>query len=372
MNGDDLYMLIDEKTVKELNTWNDNESLYKQFEKKCAILSEMSGLIINPSEYQLQYDLHVSSMDEYINFQTELYGTLYEKYKNPDLEFGMSGRLKSPFSHYEKVIRKFIELFRKDEIKPVEILDDYAIKIFIMSVNYHVDKIAVDSEGIYIDSGADEFRINDNHDDRDIFVLPYQDSYISIPVEVGQSNIFIDNTTPYITAVVNGQKITLPLNTATEYKRSKREDLISYCQEFQKDVEKFYNSKGFTTKKRKDYISQPKPSGYASRQCSFYSEEENLGIECQIRTYDMEKFNNYERAIGYKPDEKQYSSNSLKKIPKFALTTRFEDGFHTYTMTDSECFEYIFDMPLQEYRKKMKLTIKYKDEDEGQREDTSR
>ena len=365
-------MLIDEKTVKELNTWNDNESLYKQFEKKCAILSEMSGLIINPSEYQLQYDLHVSSMDEYINFQTELYGTLYEKYKNPDLEFGMSGRLKSPFSHYEKVIRKFIELFRKDEIKPVEILDDYAIKIFIMSVNYHVDKIAVDSEGIYIDSGADEFRINDNHDDRDIFVLPYQDSYISIPVEVGQSNIFIDNTTPYITAVVNGQKITLPLNTATEYKRSKREDLISYCQEFQKDVEKFYNSKGFTTKKRKDYISQPKPSGYASCQCIFYSEEENLGIECQIRTYDMEKFNNYERAIGYKPDEKQYSSNSLKKIPKFALTTRFEDGFHTYTMTDSECFEYIFDMPLQEYRKKMKLTIKYKDEDEGQREDTSR
>lgn len=348
-------MIIEEKIKSKLLTWNDIEPIYKQFEKKCSILTRLSGIIINPNDYQLQYELHASSMDSYISFQTDLYKTLYEKY--PNLEFGMSGRLKSHFSHYEKVIRKFIELIERDEFRVVEILDDYAIKIFILSINYPIDKISIDIEGIYIDSGADEFRIND----KDTFEFLYDGKSLNIPVKDEQSNIWIDNGVPYICTNYNDKEIVLPLSTAITYKRSNKEDLVDYCYEIQKDIESFYNSKGFDTKKRKDYISRPKASGYSSRQCSFYSEEESLGIECQIRTYDMECFSNEERKIKYKPNEQKLSSNSLKKISRFVLTTRFGDGYKTYAMTDAECFEYIFGMSLQDYRKQMKPSLNLKE-----------
>lgn len=349
-------MIIDEKIKSKLLSWNDNEPIYKQFEKKCATLSKISGLIINPIEYQLQYQLHEAALDEYVDFQTELYKTLYEKY--PNVEFGMSGRLKSPFSHYEKVIRKFIDLIQKDELKPVQILDDYAMKIFILSINYSVDKISVDSNGIYIDSGADEFRISDG----DAFEILYKGKPINIIVNNGATNVWIDNNIPYISTVIDDQKVTLPLNIATTYKKSGKENLVNYCHDFQDDVEEFYNNHGFVTKKRKDYISNPKPSGYASRQSSFYSEEEELGIECQIRTYDMEKFSNAERKYGYKKNESKLSNNSINRLSRFTLTTRFADGFTTYRMTDAECFEYLYGISLQEYRKQMKPTLAFKDD----------
>lgn len=361
-------MIIEEKIKSKLLNWNDKEPIYKQFEKKCAALTRISGVIINPNDYQLQYELHSSSLDTYTDYQTELYGMLYEKY--PNLTFGMSGRLKSQFSHYEKVVRKFVELFERDEFKTAEILDDYAMKVFILSVNYDVDKISVDTEGIYIDSGTDEFRICDN----DCFEFLYEGKELNVPVEEGQTNVWIDCNIPYISTTItksdiSNEKITLPLKDAVKYRRSNKEDLVDYCYDMQKDIESFYNSRGFTTMKRKDYISRPKPSGYASRQCSFYSEEQGLGLECQIRTYDMEKFNTYERKLTYKPDEKKISSNSLSKVSRFALTTKFGDGYQTYTMTDAECFEYIFDMPLKEYRKLMKPTIAFKEDKKQDLED---
>lgn len=356
-------MIIDEKVKNKLLKWIDTEPIYKQFEKKCATLSKISGVIINPNEYQLQYNLHASSMDSYISFQTELYENLYGKY--PNLQFGMAGRLKSPFSHYEKVIRKFVDLFEKDRYETVEILDDYAIKIFIMSVNYPITKVDTDSKGIYVDSDTDEFRISDN----DVFEFKFGKKIINVPVKENKSNIFISNGIPYITTIID-KEITLPLKEAVTYKRSNKEDLVDYCYDFQKDVEQFYNSKGFQTKKRKDYISRPKPSGYSSRQCSFYSEEEGLGIECQIRTYDMERYSNEERKYGYKPDEKKISQNSLNKISRFTLTTKFPDGVvYTYPMTDAECFKYIFGVPLQDYRKQMKPTLKFKKEMKDERND---
>lgn len=349
-------MIIEEKIKNKLLNWNDTDPIYKQFEKKCATLSKISGLIINPEEYQLQYQLHESAIDSYMDLQKELYEVLYEKY--PNLEFGMSGRLKSPYSHYEKVIRKFVELFQKDEFKPVEILDDYAIKIFLLYINYPIDKISIDTEGIYIDSGANEFRI----DDTDCFEFLQEDKILKVNVEKGAHNIWVDNATPYIYTTRNGKELTFPLSNAITYKKSSRESLVEYCRDFQKDVENFYNMKGFATKKRKDYISQPKPSGYASRQCSFYSEEQDLGIECQIRTYDMERFNNEEREYGYKPNEHKISSNSLNTVPHFVLTTKTADGVENYPMTNSECFKYIFGISLQEYRKQMKPVLALKEE----------
>jgi hypothetical protein len=351
------FMVIDEKTKKELLTWNDKEAIYKQFEQKCETLSKITNLEIMPEDYQLQYELHESSMDSYKTLQKELYGELYEKY--PNIEFGMAGRLKSRYSHYEKVIRKFVEEIEKDDIKIVEILDDYAIKIFILYVNYPIDKVSFDTEGIYVNSDADEFRL----DDGDCFEFKQGDKIYKIPVLADCANVWCENSTPYIRANINDEEVTLPLSDATTYKKSAKNYLVNYCKDFQDDVEAFYISKGFKTKKRKDYISNPKPSGYASRQCSFYSEEEDLGIECQIRTYDMEQFNNQEREYGYKPSEHELSGNSINKVPHFVLTTRVENGYANYAMSDEECFEYIYGISFQEYRKQMRAQITLKKDD---------
>ncbi|MCI8482026.1 MAG: hypothetical protein HFJ27_02870 [Clostridia bacterium] len=347
-------MFIDERAKNKLLTWNDTEPIYKQFEKKCAMLSRLSYLIINPNDYQLQYKLHEASLEDFIDLQTKLYGFLYKKY--PNVEFGMSGRFKSPFSHYEKVIRKFVDLFQKDEFKPVEILDDYAIKVFLLSINYPIDKVSIDSEGIYVDCGPDEFRILSG----DAFEFSYKNQLFPIVVEKNASNVWVNNSIPYIHTTRNNQELNLPLNTAITYKKSSKEDLVKYCYDFQKDIENFYAEEDFKTKKRKDYIAHEKLSGYASLHCSLYSKEQGLGLECQIRTHDMERFNNVERTYGYKPLEHTLSNNSLSKLPHFILTTRFADGYTTYKMSDAECFEYVYGISLKEYRKQIKPTLQEK------------
>lgn len=367
-------MIINERVKRNLLTWNDDEPIYKQFEKKCEKLSDLTGLVIDPLDYQVQYKLHESRKSEYIDLQTKLYAKLYKKY--PNVEFGMSGRLKSPFSHYEKVIRKFVQQFEKDEIKPVSILDVYAIKVFLRHINYPVDKISVDSEGIYIDSGANEFRFSDG----DSFDFEYNEKTHNVVVQAGASNIWIDNSIPHISTTIDDEPVDFLLNTAKTYKRSTEQHLIKYCYEFQKEIEKFFNTlkskdkqdNSFVTKKKKDYIETRKESGYASLQMSFYNEKKNLGIECQTRTHDMEKFNNEEREYGYKPNEHKLSRNSISQISRFALTTRFKNGgFQTYDMSDPECFELIFGTTIEEYSKKMKPTLTSKEgttiEDDGAR-----
>ena len=122
-------MIIDENVKNRLLTWNDDEPIYKQFEEKCVTLSEISGLVINPDDYQIQYEAQKSSVDYYMDLQNELYGFLYKKH--PNIEFAMAGRLKSPYSYYEKVIRKYVEQLSKDEFRIVEVLDVYALKVFL-------------------------------------------------------------------------------------------------------------------------------------------------------------------------------------------------------------------------------------------------
>ena len=130
-------MIIDEKIKDELNTWKNNkeQSIYSQFEAKCKTLSDIANVEINPMQYYAQYESQKFAMPTFEELQTQLYKKISKKY--PNLEFGMSGRLKSPASHYEKVIRKFIEGFEKDEFKPIEILDDYAMKIFVFTNAKH-------------------------------------------------------------------------------------------------------------------------------------------------------------------------------------------------------------------------------------------
>lgn len=362
-------MIIDENVKNKLLTWNDDEPIYKQFEEKCATLSKLSSLVIDPYAYQVQYEAQKSSVNYYMDLQNELYGFLYKKY--PNIEFAMAGRLKSSFSYYEKIIRKYIEQLSKDEFRIVEVLDVYAIKVFLLNINYPVDKISVDSEGIYIDSGANEFRI----DKDDCFEFMHEGKAITALVNDDATNVYVDNSTPHICTTRNNEEFDFPLNTATTYKKSSKEHLVKYCYKFQEDIAAFYNEKEFTTRKMKDYIASPKDSGYSSLQWSFYSEEESLGIECQTRTYDMEKFNNLEREYGYKPNEHKLSKNSLMKTPRFALTTRVnfsEEGYTTWRWEEDECFEYLFGMSIKEYRKKTQPTVEFKKDTSVEKEDKAR
>lgn len=354
-------MIIEEKTKKRLLTFNNDEDIYKQFERKCSYLSKVSKTKIDPSYYKLQYEIQEASMNDYVELQTEIYRIIDEKF--PELDFGISGRLKSPFSYYEKIIKKFVTLLEKDEFAMVEVLDTFAMKAFVTSVNYPVDKISVDSEGIYIDSGPDEFRISEpfsldvpykNNLVTDAFEFNHNGRNILVLVEEGLNNIWTTNSIPYICATIEDEKVTLPLNSAITYKKSYKEDLVPYCSAIQETVQDFLNSKGFDTKKRKDYIKHPKPSGYSSMQWSYYSEEQSLGVEFQTRTYDMELYSNWERSVVYKPNEHTVSSNSLNMLPRYVLTTKFPDGIHTLQMTEAECFEYLYQMSLKDYRKLMK------------------
>lgn len=361
-------MVIEEKSKKRLLTFNNDEEIYKQFEKKCAYLSRLSGLKLDPSYYKLQYEIQEASIADYVNFQTEIYEIIAKKF--PELDFGISGRLKSPFSYYEKIIRKFVNLLEKDELKTVEVLDTFAMKLFVLSVNYPVDKISADSDGIYIDSGPDEFRISEpisldvpykNRLVTDAFEFNYNGRKILVLVEEGLNNVWTANNIPYICTTIDGEKISFPLNAAINYKKSHKEDLVSYCAAIQETVQDFLNTAGFTTKKRKDYIKHPKSSGYSSMQWSYYSEEQSLGVEFQTRTYDMELYSTWERQIAYKPNEHTISSNSLNMVPRYVLTTKFPDGIHTLQMTEAECFEYLYHMPLRDYRKLMKYKAESED-----------
>lgn len=354
-------MVIEEKTKKKLLNFNSDEDIYKQFERKCSYLSRLSGMKIDPTYYKLQYDIQEASMNDYVELQTQIYKTIDSKF--PQLDFGMSGRLKSPFSYYEKIIKKYINLIEKDEFVLVEVLDDFAMKVFVTSINYPVDKISVDDDGIYIDSGPDEFRISEPNNIEypvknklvtDAFEFDYNGRKITIIVEDGMSNVYVDNTIPYICTTINNEKVTFPLNSAITYKKSHKEDLVPYCVAIQEAAQDYLNSQGFVTKKRKDYIKHPKQSGYSSMQWSYYSKEQSLGLELQTKTYDMEAYSNWERGLDYKPNEHIVSSNSLDKIPRFVLTTKFPDGVHTLQMTEAECFEYIYHMTLKDYRKLMK------------------
>ena len=353
-------MVIEKKLKSRLLSFNDDQDIYKQFEKKCLCLNRISSLRIDPSYYKLQYEIQEASINDYVELQTEIYKTIYEKFT--ELDFGLSGRLKSPFSYYEKIITKFVTLLEKDEYTMVEVLDTFAMKAFVSSINYPVNKISVDSEGIYIDSGPDEFRISEpfsldvpykNQLVTDAFEFNYNGRIITVLVEEGQKNVWITNNIPYICTNLYGERLTFPLNNAINYKKSHKEDLVPYCVAIQKTVQDFLNDKNFKTKKRKDYIKHPKPSGYSSMQWSYYSEDQSLGIEFQTKTYDMESYSNWERGY-YKPDEHTISANSLNKVPRYVLTTKFSDGIHTLQMTEAECFEYLYNMSLKDYRKLMK------------------
>ena len=354
-------MIINENTRNKLLSFDETQDTYTQFEEKCKFLSNLTGFKIDPISYKIQYGIHEKSLDEYVSLQTELYEFLHSKY--PNVEFSMSGRLKTEFSHYEKVIRKLINLIQKDELNSVQIFDDYAMKVNVRSVSYDVDKISVDDDGVYIDSGADQFRIVEpmtlppeyakrNKLVTDAFEFDYNGKLITAIVYEGQKNIVIDNNVPYIYTSIDGKGVKFPLNSAKKYIKSFKDDLIPYCQSIQEDVSAFLNNKGFQTKKRKDYIKAPKKSGYMSIQCSYYSEEESLGIECQTRTYDMDLFSNWERKV-YKPAEKKISLSSLDRIPQYVYTTAFPDGVHSLKLNEAECFELIYNMSLKEYRKKI-------------------
>lgn len=366
-------MEIDKKIKSKLLYFDDKEDIYEQFEKKCAYISRKFNIVIHPSDYRLQYNAYKGLTNYFADMQTSLYETISNKHNN--IDFSIHGRFKSEYSHFEKIIRKFVQMIENDTIKPVQVFDDFAMTFLLLSVNYPIRKVGIDLNGIYIDpqDSLDEFRIarpivldapyTKNTLVTDAFEFDYNGK-LTVLVEEGQKNIFIEDNIPYIATTIDNQKIKLPLNLAKTYKKSSRDSLIPYNLLIQDNIEEFFIEKKFMPTKKKDYISNPKESGYSSIQCSFYSEESGLCLECQNRTYDMELYNKWERTIGYKPKETTLSRNALSKTPIYLQTTKFPTGVvQTNIMNEGECFELCYGIPLLDYHKKIQPNILKKEEE---------
>lgn len=365
-------MEIDEKVKNRLLFFNDNNDIYEQFEKKCNYISRKFGIVIHPADYRLQYNAYKGMTNYFADIQTSLYETISNKHNN--IDFGIYGRFKSEYSHFEKIIRKFVKMIEDNKIKPVQVFDDFAMTLLLLSINYPIRKVGLDLNGIYIDiqDRPDEFRIEKpvvldapytkNTLVTDAFEFDYNGK-LTVLVEEGQKNIFIEDNIPYIGTTIDNQKVKLPLNLAKTYKKSSKDNLVPYNLIIQDTIEKFFIEKNFMPTKKKDYINNPKSSGYSSIQCSFYSEKNKLAIECQNRTYDMELYNKWERGVGYKPKETTLSRNSLSKTPIYLQTTKFPTGVQTNVMNDDECFELCYGISLLEYYKKMQPTITTREEE---------
>lgn len=323
-------MLMIEQTLKNaLLNWKDTEPIFKQFEEKLEKISELFEVSLDPYAYQSQYETHLDSLATYMKLQNEIAEKLH--IANPELQFGIAGRLKSFSSYYEKIIRKYIELLEKDEFKkeefgtnkkfkPIEIHDLYAFKVFLLSLRYPISKVSMDGEGIYIDCGSKEFRIND----KDCFEFSLDNGKsITVPVKsfkvnakknadeaingimgnevpaLKETNIFVEQNRSYIkyTDPNTNQNIKLALKDATHYIRSNKGILIPNCYKFQPKIVQILNEHKFEVLKEKDYYENPKPSGYSSLQVSLFNKEEGLSMEFQLRHYDMERFILFEREI---------------------------------------------------------------------------
>lgn len=327
--------------------FNDTEPIRKQFVAKCAEISKLSGVQIDPYYYFEQFDNFSGSIAYFADIQTELYAKLKTKY--PELEFGIRGRTKAPLNYYEKVIKKLIQ----NPFEKPKIYDQFANKIFLMSVQYSIDSINIEDEKVQIESDKELFDIDIN----DCFDFLYKNSIRAVLVE-DLSNIIIDNGEVFILFLDKEDNTTkkLPLSNAIHYRKSSKDDLVPYCYEIRKDILEFYETKKFERKKTKNYIKSPKESGYESIQDSYYSTEYDVGIETQIKTFDMDKNakdDPMQCRTTYKPGVKDLNNNSIYRVPKYALTTGRKDTNIplTYTPAEDVCFKYTFDFLKEDYLK---------------------
>lgn len=337
------------------------EVVLKQFEKKCENLNQKYNCNIDPNYYISQFNLYHSSIKYFSQLQEDLYVKLKEKF--PNVDFGIRGRTKTALSYFDKVLKKL----EKNPFEIAEVLDQFANKIFIRSIDFPIDKIINYYDGSFgIFSGISDLTFMKN-DAFSFNINPkYPQQQNTIVLKNPSEQIIKKGDQVFVKDLDNG--IMRNMADAT-LKRSNKDSLIPYLYEMRNFSSEFYSSLGFKRCKIKDYISTPKESGYSALQDSFYSPKLNLSIETQYKTQDMEtasKKDPKQARNTYKKGSREINENTLYQVPHYALTTSIYDKTKnevvpiTYNPSDDKCLEYTFHITKEDYLKEMALQSRIK------------
>lgn len=333
-----------------------SEIVIKQFERQCDALNKKYNSNIDAYHYISQFNKFSSSIRYFSELQEKLYGELKTKF--PNLDFGIRGRSKTALSYFTKVLDKL----KKDPFSIAEVQDQFANKVFLRSIDFPIDKVNIYYDGTYnINSGLHELSLiksdalnfspdiqNPNYPNTIIIKNPSEQL-----VSKG-NNLWVKDLDTGIMRNVTGATL----------KRSNEASLIPYLYKMRNISVDLYANSGFERCKIRDYIATPKESGYSALQDSFYCKKNNLSLETQYKTQDMEresKENPLQKRNYYKKGSREINKNTLYQVPHYALTTCIYDEVKkqavptTYIPSDDKCLEYTFHITKEAYLEEMAL-----------------
>lgn len=331
------------KKYKYMLDEND-EDIIEQFKKCCYEMKRLYKTNIDVDYYIVRYNEYTSqnSLLQFKNIQEKMYHTLKSKY--PDIDFGIRGRTKSPFSYFQKILNKLED----NPKQPVYVNDECANKIFIRSRKCKINEIGIDNEGPYIIYGKEMIYIKAG----DCLNVNFNGRYYNnIYISSLSKSLFLKDDHIY---VKTSEGFIVPIQDGI-LEQSSKEDLIPFCYKFRDEIDKFYENLNFELVKQADYIANKKESGYSSLQNSYNLKTPNfsLSTETQIKTADMEydsKTQPGQKRSLYKPESRILSSNSIYKVPIYILTTAFPNienmpsqfACATVIPNPEECWNYTF------------------------------
>ncbi len=336
-----------------------SEIVIKQFEKQCDALNRKYNSHIDGYHYIAQFDKFSTSIKYFAELQEKLYAELKTKF--PNLDFGIRGRSKTALSYFSKVLDKL----KKDPFSIAEVQDQFANKVFLRSVDFPIDKVNTYYDGTYhINSGLHELNLIES--DALEFSADTQNpnSPNTIIIKNPSEQIVAKNQEIWIRDLNTGAMRNI---TGATLKRSNKDSLIPYLYKMRNVSVDFYANAGFERCKIRDYIATPKNSGYSALQDSFYCEKNNLSLETQYKTEDMErdsKENPLQKRNYYKKGSREINKNTLYQVPHYALTTCIYDetkkqtSLITYIPSDDKCLEYTFHITKEAYLEEMALQAK--------------
>lgn len=336
-----------------------SEIVVKQFEKRCEALNEKYNSHIDAYYYISHFNQFNSSIKYFSNLQERLYKELKTKF--PNLDFGIRGRSKTALSYFTKILDKL----QKDPFSIAEVQDQFANKVFLRSINFPIDKIDIYYDKSFI-IGSGLYELNLIESDALEFSPDSKNPNYpnTIIIKNPSEQIIIEDNTLLVKDFDTG--IMRNIANAT-LKRSNKDSLIPYLYKMRKVSVDLYANAGFERCKIKDYIATPKKSGYSALQDSFYCQKNNLSLETQYKTQDMErdsKENPLQMRNYYKKGSREINKNTLYQVPHYVLTTSFYDEVQkqvvpiSYIPTDDKCLEYTFHITKEAYLEEMVLQAK--------------
>lgn len=333
-----------------------SEIVIKQFERQCDTLNKKYNSNIDAYHYISQFNKFSSSIRYFAELQEKLYRELKTKF--PNLDFGIRGRSKTALSYFTKVLDKL----KKDPFSIAEVQDQFANKVFLRSIDFPIDKVNIYYDGTYnINSGLHELSLIASdalNFSPDVQNPNYPNTIIiknlSEQLVPKDNDLWVKDLDTGIMRNVTGATL----------KRSNEASLIPYLYKMRNISVDLYANAGFERCKIRDYIATPKESGYSALQDSFYCEKNNLSLETQYKTQDMEresKENPLQKRNYYKKGSREINKNTLYQVPHYALTTCIYDEVKkqvvptTYIPSDDKCLEYTFHITKEAYLEEMVL-----------------